>query len=180
MIFFADIDYVDDSTTLYGRDIDSYVRTRELEYEVSENDIIKTDVKLVSRRKHLTEWLISVAHHFRCCQETIYYTIDLLDRTLAAKTYKPEFLQLIGVTSFLIASKLEEYYPADIEKLCQLTEDSYTPGEVVAMEVNILSLLNFKVTKNCSDMPCHENQSNMISKCGLIQGCSHVFERGGA
>ena len=148
MIFFADIDYVDDSTTLYGRDIDGYVRKRELEYEVSENDIIKTDVKLVSRRKHLTEWLISVAHHFRCCQETIYYTIDLLDRTLAAKTYKPEFLQLIGVTSFLIASKLEEYYPADIEKLCQLTEDSYTPGEVVAMEVNILSLLNFKVTKN--------------------------------
>ena len=130
---------------VFGADIDRYVRTRELEYEVSENDIIKSDIKLVTRRCHLTEWLISVAHHFRCGQETLYYTIDLLDRTLAAETFKPDELQLVGITAFLIATKLEEYYPADIEKLCQLTEDSYTPGEVVAMEVKILSLLDFKV-----------------------------------
>ena len=71
--------------------------------------------------------------------------MDILDRTLAAKAYKPEFLQLVGVASFLIASKLEEYFPADIEKLCHLTEDSYTPGEVIAMEVKILSMLDFKV-----------------------------------
>ena len=144
-LILSDIDLDEDSTLTYGKEVYKYIQYREGLYRVSVESVIKDDQKLITRRKNLTEWLMSVAHHFRSCQETLYYTVDILDRTLAAKAYKPEYLQLVGVASFLIGSKLEEYYPADVEKLCHLTEDSYTPGEVIAMEVEILSLLDFKV-----------------------------------
>jgi len=44
----------------------------------------------------------------------------------------------------LLATKLDEYHPADISDLCRLTEDSVTPTKVVAMEWKILETINFE------------------------------------
>ena len=57
----------------------------------------------------------------------------------------PDKLQLVGITSMLVASKLEEYYPADIKKLLHLTEDSYSSREVLEMELVLVEVLEFQV-----------------------------------
>ena len=57
----------------------------------------------------------------------------------------PDKLQLVGITSLLIASKLEEYYPVHIKKLLHLTENSYTKVEVTQMERVLLDVLEFQV-----------------------------------
>ena len=41
--------------------------------------------------------------------------------------------------------QLDEYYPADIVKLCHLTEDTATPQQVRQMELHILELLNLEL-----------------------------------
>jgi len=52
--------------------------------------------------------------------------------------------QLVGISCLLIATKLEEYYPADLKELARLTENSWKPIEIVQMELKILQAINFK------------------------------------
>lgn len=44
----------------------------------------------------------------------------------------------------MISLQLDEYYPADLEKLCAVSEDSIAPKAIRAMELQILALLNWE------------------------------------
>ena len=107
--FLTDIDPEDDSTRPYGRQIFQYVQERDAKFSVSLNDLHDTEPKLRERREHLLDWLVSVAHHFRCSQETLYHTVDLIDRCLTKATIKTKLLQLLGVAAFLIATKVNMF-----------------------------------------------------------------------
>merc|ERR1712179_413029 len=141
----VNIDPHDDSSQIYGRDIFNYVVGRDAKFVVTSKDISsEADPKIEDRREHLVDWLMSVAHHCKTSQETFYHTVDILDRCLSKVNFKTEHLQLLGVTSFLIATKIDEYHPANINDLCRLTEDSATPVKVLAMEHKILETINFE------------------------------------
>ena len=99
--FYVDIDPIDDSTCMYGRDIFNYIRHRDAKFVVHLGDS-----NLRDSREHLVDWLISVAHHYRCSQETVCHTINILDRCLAKEDFKKKYLQLLGITAFLIATKV--------------------------------------------------------------------------
>ena len=67
-----------------------------------------------------------------CVPRIKFHTLkNHIDRCLAKTKFKPEHLQLLGVASFLIATKLDEYHPANINDLCRLTENSVTQDKVV-------------------------------------------------
>ena len=96
-------------------------------------------------RGMLVDWLMQVQHYLKLGQETLYHAIGLLDHILEIRDVDPDKLQLVGVTTLLLASKLEEYYPIEIRKLLHLTEDSYEVQEVLQMELVILKALDFQV-----------------------------------
>ena len=61
-----------------------------------------------------------------------------------------------------MASKCEEYYPADLKKLVHLTENSYKEQDVFDMELVLLGVVNFQVfLKTCST--CFD--ANFCSRC---------------
>jgi len=113
-------------------------------FVVTSKDISSDVDAIEDLREYLVAWLISVAHHYKCSQETLYHTIDILDRCLLKAKFKAEHLELLGITSFLLATKLDEYFPADIHDLCRLTEGTATPIKVLAMEHKILETVNFE------------------------------------
>jgi len=142
----TNIDPDDESTESYGRDIFNYVLIRDAKYIVTSDDIIsKDDPKIEERREHLVDWLISVCHYFKCSQETVYHTVDIVDRCLSKAKFKTEYLQLMGVTSFFLATKLDEYHPAEIADLGRLTDDSYSALKIRTMEQKILQTIEFEV-----------------------------------
>ena len=96
-------------------------------------------------RSILVDWMIQVQHHLLLSQETLYLAVGILDNVLHRRDVDPDNLQLVGITSLLIASKLEEYYPADIKKLLHLTENSYNRFQVLQMERTILGVMEFQV-----------------------------------
>ena len=59
-------------------------------------------------RKKLLDWLLSIAHHFNCSQETLYFAIDIFDRYLAlpGMNIKIHNIQLIGITCYFMATKV--------------------------------------------------------------------------
>ena len=52
----------------------------------------------------------------------------------------------MGVSALLIATKYEEIYPPDMKDLLQVSENKFTRTEVLKMELDILSVLEFHVT----------------------------------
>lgn len=77
--------------------------------------------------------------------ETLYLTVNLIDRYLSVEKILRSKLQLVGVGAMLVASKYEEIYPPEVRDFVYITDKSYTKQEILQMEYRILSSLNFDV-----------------------------------
>jgi hypothetical protein len=64
----------------------------------------------VKMRSILIDWLIEVHRRFELMPETLYLTINILDRYLSMKNVSRRELQLVGIGSMLLACKYEESY----------------------------------------------------------------------
>ena len=72
-------------------------------------------------RSILVDWLIEVHHKFELMPETLYLTINIIDRFLSVKTVPRRELQLVGISAMLIASKYEEIWAPEV---CSLKPNS--------------------------------------------------------
>jgi cyclin B len=97
-------------------------------------------------RAILIDWLVEVHLKFKLVQETLFLTVNLIDRFLEKKNIMRNRLQLVGVTSMLIACKYEEIYAPEIRDFVYITDKAYTKEDILQMENDILSALEFNVT----------------------------------
>ena len=67
-------------------------------------------------RAILVDWLVEVHLKFKLMPETLYLTVNLIDRYLEKEKIKRSQLQLVGVTAMFIASKYEEIYAPEDRK----------------------------------------------------------------
>ena len=58
-------------------------------------------------RTILVDWLVEVQENFELFHETLYIAVKLADLYLSRREVKREYLQLVGATCMLIASKFE-------------------------------------------------------------------------
>jgi cyclin B len=56
-------------------------------------------------------WLVELHIKFRLLPETLFITVNLIDRFTERVVVKRNEYQLVGVTAMLIASKYEEIHP---------------------------------------------------------------------
>lgn len=59
-------------------------------------------------RAILIDWLIEVHKKFKLMPESLYLSINIMDRFLSTKTVPIRDFQLVGISSMLIACKYEE------------------------------------------------------------------------
>ena len=55
-------------------------------------------------------------------------------------TIARQHFQLLGSASLFISSKYEEIYPPDVKEFVSITDDSYSKGQVLNMEMLILKV----------------------------------------
>lgn len=94
----------------------------------------------------LVDWLIEVHLKFKLVPETLYLTVNLIDRYLEIEQVKRDKLQLVGVTAMLIACKYEEIYPPEVKDFVYITDNAYTKQEIQDMEYLMLKKFDFNVT----------------------------------
>ncbi|KAG7366896.1 cyclin-like protein [Nitzschia inconspicua] len=97
-------------------------------------------------RSILVDWLVEVHLKFKLVPETLYLTINLIDRYLTKREVSRPKLQLVGVTSLLIASKYEEIYPPELRDLVYICDRAYSRTEIIEMEETILKTLEYNIT----------------------------------
>ena len=135
---------IDEGLYEYSREAYEYLRDVE-EAFVIPKDYLESSNITANMRMILVDWLTQVQHHLKLSQESLYLAVSILDTILHRRDVDADKLQLLGITALLLATKCEEYYPAEVEKLLHLTEDSYSRSEVVSMEKVIIQILDFKV-----------------------------------
>ena len=97
-------------------------------------------------RAMLIDWIIDVHFKFKLKADTLFLTVWLIDKYLSLKKVKRGKLQLIGVTCMLIACKYEEIYSPEVFDFVYITENSYDKKDIIDLELEILTLLDFNVT----------------------------------
>ncbi|KAK3006588.1 hypothetical protein RJ639_016118 [Escallonia herrerae] len=99
-----------------------------------------------SMRAILVDWLVEVAEEYRLVPDTLYLTVNYIDRYLSGNTMDRQRLQLLGVACMMIAAKYEEICAPQVEEFCYITDNTYFKEEVLQMESAVLNFLKFEMT----------------------------------
>ena len=137
-----DLQYVKE----YQEEIIEYLLS--LEYEKRINPNYMKDQKDINEKMRiiLIDWLIEVHLKFKLLPETLFLTINFIDRYLQKNQTKRDKLQLIAVSSLLIACKYEEIYPPEISSFVYITDNAYKKEDILDYELKILESLEYDVT----------------------------------
>eukprot|EP00742_Colponemidia_sp_Colp-10_P002502 GILJ01002666.1.p1 GENE.GILJ01002666.1~~GILJ01002666.1.p1 ORF type:complete len:408 (-),score=84.02 GILJ01002666.1:227-1450(-) len=132
--------------TVYILDICNYLRKSEMTYQPNITYMkIQTDIN-EKMRAILVDWLVEVHLKFKLLPETLFLTINLIDRFLEKRVVARQKLQLVGVTCMLIASKYEEIYAPEVRDFVYITDTAYKKDDILGMESAILNTLEFNLT----------------------------------
>lgn len=96
-------------------------------------------------RAILVDWLVEVQECFELYHETLYLGVKLLDHFLERNTIKRDELQLVGATTLLISSKIEERHPPCLDDFIYICDDAYQQQQFIAMESRIIRSLGFDI-----------------------------------
>jgi len=145
-----DIDERDSDDPLCVTDYvqEMYEHFRCKEVSTSVRPVYMEDQSFINERMRsiLVDWLVEVHLKFKLVPETLYLTINVLDRYLAKTEVSRPKLQLVGVTALLIASKYEEIYPPELRDLVYICDRAYSKVEILEMEEIILKKLEYQIT----------------------------------
>ncbi|KAL2941298.1 G2/mitotic-specific cyclin-1 [Bienertia sinuspersici] len=133
----AVVEYVEEIYNFYKMTEDEF---RVLDYMPWQNHINE------KMRMILIDWLVEVHNKFELMPETLYLTIDLVDRYLSTKVASRKELQLIGISSMLLACKYEEIWAPEVNDFMCISDKAYTSQQILYMEKEILEKLEWNLT----------------------------------
>jgi len=121
------------------------------------NKIDKNPIKFTSRplyiefqfdinrkmRAILIDWLIDVHCKFKLVPATLYLTVNSIDRFLSLQIMMRQKLQLLGISSMLLASKYEEIYAPETRDFVYISDNAYSKEDIFQMEILICTTLEY-------------------------------------
>ncbi|CAD8186118.1 unnamed protein product [Paramecium octaurelia] len=122
-----------------------YIEPKFKEYLEFQTEINQT------MRSTLIDWLIDVCIHFELMDETLHLSIIYIDLVLSTMKINRKDLQLIGVTSLKLADvyneRSKEYFKQEnCNAYAYITADEYNEKQIIDMEQQILSILDYNLT----------------------------------
>jgi len=149
VVQYEDIDIHDhndpQAVAQYVNEIYEYLM--EKEKEMVDPNYISRQVDINERmRSILVDWIVEVHRMFKLLPETLFLAIALIDRYLSITQISRDKLQLVGITSMLIASKYEEIYAPECNDFVYISDGAYTKQQILKMEQTLLNTLNFNIT----------------------------------
>ncbi|KAF3447023.1 hypothetical protein FNV43_RR12203 [Rhamnella rubrinervis] len=131
----------------FASDIYKHLRASEANKRPSADFMgrIQKDIN-ASMRAILVDWLVEVAEEYRLVPDTLFLTINYIDRYLSGNVIDRKHLQLLGVACMMIATKYEEISAPHVEEFCYITDNTFFKEEVLEMESSVLNYLKFELT----------------------------------
>lgn len=129
----------------YGDEIFEYMR--DLEVRMSPNPRYMEQQQEIqwSMRAVLMDWVIQVHQRFNLLPETLFLTVNYIDRFLSCKIVSLGKLQLVGATAIFVAAKYEEVQCPTISEIIYMVDGGYSADELLKAERFMLSMLQFEL-----------------------------------
>lgn len=142
-----DAEDVDNELALveYVEDIYKFYKLIENESHVHDYMDSQPDIN-EKMRSILVDWLIEVHNKFELMPETLYLTINIVDRFLSVKMVPRRELQLVGISAMLMACKYEEIWAPEVNDFVCISDRAYTHEQILVMEKSILGKLEWSLT----------------------------------
>lgn len=98
----------------------------------------------------MVDWIVDVCVKFKMKPQTLFITVDVIDRYLSVSKIKRNHLQLVGISSLMLVGKYEEIYPPNISEYVTICDNAYTKEQILTQESLILSSLEFNLIRPTS------------------------------
>lgn len=98
-----------------------------------------------SMRSILIDWLVQVHHRFNLLPETLFLTINYIDRFLTIKVVSLSKFQLVGAVALFLAAKYEEINCPSVQEIAYMVDHGYTVDEILKAERYMIDMLNFNL-----------------------------------
>lgn len=105
---------------------------------------VQTEIQW-TMRSVLMDWLVQVHNRFCLLPETLFLTVNYIDRFLSNKVVSIGKLQLVGATALLLASKYEEINCPSLQEIIYMVDGGYTTDEILKAERFMLTMLHFEL-----------------------------------
>ena len=105
------------------------------------------DINIINEkhRRVLIEWLSNSSAKWQPNDETLFHSINIIDRYITKKKITLEKFQLVGIASYFIAAKYEHMNIQFLDDLVISCKNIYSHKDIIKMEYEILSSLNFDI-----------------------------------
>lgn len=129
----------------YGDEIFDHMR--DLENKMAPNPRYMDQQQEIqwSMRAVLMDWVIQVHQRFNLLPETLFLTVNYIDRFLSCKIVSLGKLQLVGATAIFVAAKYEEVQCPTISEIIYMVDGGYSAEELLKAERFMLSMLQFEL-----------------------------------
>ena len=96
-------------------------------------------------RAILVDWLVEVQESFELNHETLYTGVKLMDLYMSKVRVPKEELQLVGATACLIACKIDERIPPNLDDFVYVCDDAYTRRDIIKKEQEMICAVDYDV-----------------------------------
>jgi len=169
-----DIDEEEDPQVVSDNVKHIYAYLRQMEDRLAiPKDFLRNSTITPRMRAILVNWLAQVALQFKLLPETLYLTVEIIDRYLSVPgQHQYKSLQLVGVSAMWIACKYEEMFMPEVNDFVFITDQAYDSKMICAKELDILKALNFNIGK-----PIALNFLRRNSKAGYVGVRHHTLAK---
>ena len=129
----------------YGEEIFEYMKELEIKMLPNAHYMENQHEIQWSMRSVLMDWLVQVHHRFNLLPETLFLTVNYIDRFLSCKVVSLGKLQLVGATAIFIAAKYEEINCPSIQEIVYMVDNGYSVDELLKAERFMLTMLHFEL-----------------------------------
>ncbi|EAY17504.1 Cyclin, N-terminal domain containing protein [Trichomonas vaginalis G3] len=115
------------------------MRERELRFP---NCLVKSELT-PKQRGILIDWIDRIHYKAQLNTRTLYRAIGLFDRALNLTDINSENMQVFGCAALLIASKMEDIIPIQVEIAVNCAKNAFTKDELRKKEMQLANIVDF-------------------------------------
>lgn len=127
----------------YAPEIFNYLR--ELEHRLAPDpDYMSNQSELKwEMRAVLIDWVVQVHQRFNLLSETLFLTVNYIDRFLSRRRVSLARFQLVGAVALFIAAKYEEINCPTVQEVAYMADNAYTIEDFFKAELFMIDVLEF-------------------------------------
>jgi G2/mitotic-specific cyclin 3/4 len=127
----------------YAPEIFNYMHELEHKLAPDANYMVNQDELKWEMRSVLIDWVVQVHNRFNLLPETLYLTVNYIDRFLSKRKVSLSRFQLVGAVALFIAAKYEEINCPTVQEVAYMADNAYSVDDFLKAERFMIDVLEF-------------------------------------